>query len=91
MKTEPSHKVVTDSLPQGLNRGLIKPVQGRRELATIPRTLEPWVDPTAISMANGARKCARGVASASKSYVSPWDWPDPSPHPPPRNFLGYIY
>lgn len=91
MKAEPPHKVVTDSLPQGLNEGLIKSAQGRRKLATVPRTLEPWVDPaTAISMANEARKCARGEASASKSYLSPQDWPAPSPHQPPRSSLGYI-
>lgn len=85
MKAEPPHKVVTDSLPQGLNKGLINSAHGHRKLATVPRTLEPWVDPaTAISMANEARKCARGEASA----IIPSGLARPFPSPATKELSG---
>lgn len=46
IKTEPFLKVMTESLLQGFNKSLRKQVQGHRKLATILRTLEPWVIPS---------------------------------------------
>lgn len=43
LKTVPFLKVVTESLPQGFNKGSRKQVWGHRKLGTSLRTLELWV------------------------------------------------
>lgn len=70
-------KTVTESLPQGFNQGWRKQVQGHRELATILRTLEPWVIPSLwmFLWSLGAKRPARDEASVSKLSLTHWDWP----------------
>lgn len=77
IKTVSFLKVVTESLPQAFNTGWRKQIQGHRELATILRTLEPWVTPSLwlFLWPLGAKKSAREEASASKFSLSHWDWP----------------
>lgn len=78
IKTVPFLKVVTESLPSRLQQRIERagPRSQKAGYNSQDARTVGYTQPTAISMANGAKKSARGEASASKFYLSCWDWPD---------------
>lgn len=78
IKTVPFLKVVTESLTPRLQQRIERAgprSQKAGHNSQDARTVG-YTQSMAISMTNGAKKSARGEASASKFYLSRWDWPD---------------